>query len=207
MIRDLIPQFLRRLTDKIFEGTNRARIVLGTDRKDTIESGYGDGGQNKPESGTIDLVTGYSSENPNYSEDKARVYISGMSNPEEYFSVERGPSGDKKSCVISHADAVYMLGREHTKIIAANGQSSIIMDKDGNAEIRVNSNIKLTVGSTVIDIDQSGNISIGSSIGVPKRIITENDICMGIDPVTGAPILSSFLTPGAVIINQNVKIK
>lgn len=204
MIRDVIPSFLRRLTDKILEGTNRTRIVLGTDRKDLISSGYGDGGQNDVESGAIDIVAGYKNQNPSFQEDRARIYLSSKSNPDENLELEQGPKVQGESVIISKAENNYILAANNLKILC--GENTILINKDGTIQIQSNNSVDIKSGQLVINIS-NGEISLGTETGIPKRILTEGDVCVGVAPSGGGPVYSNFLAPGALIANQNVKIK
>ncbi len=205
MIRDTIPRFFRRLTDKIFEGTNRTRIVLGTDRKDDIHSGYGDGGRNDVSAGAIDIVAGYIDQNTSFAEDKSRVYLSGKANPDEYLDIDQGKPAVGEACIILKSENDYIVAENNIKIVC--GSNVIIINKNGDIQIEGTASINIKAGAGVLNISSSGEISLGVANGIPKRILTENDICVGTSPPGGGIVVSNFLAPGALITNQNVKVK
>lgn len=207
MIRDeLIPVFLRRLSDKVYEGRNRTRIVLGTDRKDSHNSGWGDGGEGDRDSGTIDIVAGYVDSNPDYLNDKSRIYISAKTNPDEYFGVNKGTKVEGESALVIKSDNAYVIA-DKIKFVTSD-DLSIIMENN-KIEVEGNSEIKLKIGNNQIIINKS-NIQIGG-MGSPKRIITEDDICVGTTS-DGNSVACSFKGPVPVgtppiINNQKVTIK
>lgn len=201
MIRDqTIPIFLRRASDKVFEGRNRTRIVLGTDRKNTINSGLGDGGENDPESGTVDVVAGYIDSNPNYSEDKARTLISAKTNLDEYFGVNKGSRASNESGIANKAENIYLLAQNRIKILIPSGA---ILIENGEISIEFNNSVNIKCGTNVLQISPDG-ISLGSETGIPARIITELDTCVGAN--SAGQVISTFVGPGA-IINKTVTIK
>ncbi len=205
MIRDVFPAFIKRLGDYVAQGRNRARIVVGTDRKDTLTSGYGEGGKDDPQSGTIDIVAGFSEANPSMQADLSRIYVSGKTDPDDNFGVNVGEKAVGVPAVVAASENVYVIGRKTVKILVGD-VALVITEQD--IQIIAQRNISITAGSTSITLDQNGNILLGSDAGAPSRILTEQDICVGTDPVTGGPIVSSFLRPdGAAINNQLVKIK
>lgn len=210
MIRERIVAFLSRLSDSVFPGRNRARIVIGTDRKDTIESGYGDGGENDPESAAIDLVAGFVGDSGDISfiEDKSRLYLSGKTNPDEYSGINKGGKVEGEAAFIGISDHVYLKARKKTKIV---GPDYTIIMENGTVTIEAtgdNPKIELKVGSQTVRVNNSG-IELDAGQGVSGKIVTDNDICVGIDPVSGSPILSNFKsTPqGALVNNQKVIVK
>lgn len=198
MIRDRVPRFLKRVSDYVLPGRNRSRIVLGTDRKNTANSGYGDGGKNDTESSSIDLVAGFVKEDPAYKEDKSRVYIAEKTDPDDYFGIEEGPKATGESAVVVKSGNVYIAADSKVKIIHPN--FTLVVTSEG-VEIKA-TKIKMKAGDGTLEILQDGTVNIGSDTGIPKRILTEGDI--GIVSSTGQ---CSFLVPGAQIFNNKVRIK
>lgn len=203
MIFSRVRQFLRRVSDIAYQGRNNALIWLGTDRKDTINSGWGDGGKNDPNAGAIYIGVGLQrlDGNLDFIQDEAHIYLSEKCNPDEYFVVNKGPRVEGDPAIIVHSNNVYLLGRDIVKIIA--GQNSIIIDPENG--ITVDSPNKITVKSPNVLIDNGGSAE--------RRVITEDDVATGIDPITGAEIPVTFKAfgqnPGqqTKINIQNTKIK
>lgn len=198
MILDTFKKLIRRATDHVIEGRNRVAIVVGTDRKKEINTGYGNGGNNDKDSGMADIVAGYVGENPDYKNDRARVYISGKTDPDNYFGFDRGDAVTGESAVVVFADNSYITARNIVKILTS--KNHIILKQNGDIEITSDGNVNLK---------SNGEISLDAGQGMSARILTENDICVGIDPTTGGPILSTFLNIplGAQINNSKIKIK
>jgi len=211
-IREEIARFLRRTSDTLLLGRNAARIVVGTDRKDTPESGFGAGSENaSPGASAIDIVAGYGEENPNFDQDRSRIYLSAKSNPDEYVEMELGEAQEETPAIILRTDQLYIKVRRFIKI--RNEKVTILITPDGDIEIEAERNTTIKSGDSVIAMKQNGDITIGSESGVGRRIITEEDICVGTDPTTGAPILSKYTTGlgvnhpmGGLIQNGKVKV-
>lgn len=206
MIREIFKPYISRLTDYVLNSRNRARIVIGTDRKDSIDSGYGDGGRNEAESAAIDIVAGFdgSSELPSFQNDLSRIYLSAKTDPDDYLDNQIGPKAEAEPAILVVSDNIYLKSRAKTKIL--NDNYSISFDQDGNIEIKASSKIVISVGSNSIKIDSSG-IELNGSQGLTGKIITDNDLCVGIDPVSGGPIISNFKQPGSLVTNNKVVIK
>ncbi len=112
-----------------------AWIVLGTDRPDSLASGYGAWGADKAAS--IDLVVGRHASaregkgpkvpswiNNDFAADAARIYISQLADIDHYFGLARGvsPQAIARSAVAVKADAVRIIGRESVKIVTGPSQ-------------------------------------------------------------------------------------
>jgi hypothetical protein len=206
LIREILKTYISRITDYVLNSRNRARIVIGTDRKDTIDSGYGDGGKNEAESASIDIVAGFDGEsgNPSFKDDLSRIYLSAKADPDLYLDNRIGPSAESEPAILCVSDNIYLKARSKTKIL--NDNYSIVLDEDGNIQIQASSKILVTVGSNSIKIDSSG-IELNGSQGLTGKIITDNDLCVGIDPVSGGPIISNFKGAGSLVTNNKVVIK
>ncbi len=214
-IREEIARFLRRTSDTLLIGRNAARIVVGTDRKDTPESGFGAGSENASAGASaIDIVAGYGEENPNFDEDRSRIYLSAKSNPDEYVEMELGEDQEETPSIILRTDQLYIKVRQFIKI--RNEKVTILITPDGDVQIEAEKDTTIKSGDSVISMKQNGDISIGAESGIGRRIITEGDVCTGTDPTTGAFIQSRFVLPGVVgtdhpgggfVNNSNVKIK
>lgn len=180
MIRARAIQFLKRISDVFFQGRNNSLIWLGTDRKDKIDSGYGDGGKNHSDSSAIYIGVGLQSGDGNISfvEDTSHIYLSEKMDMDDYFAVERGPVVSEEPGIVVNSDNVYILGRGKVKIIA--GNHSIILTEDGVEIESENVTIK------------SDNVLINNGGDTARRIITEDDIAVGVDPVTGGSIECTF---------------
>lgn len=212
MILEEIPRFIRRLSDLVHLGRNGARIVLGTDRKDTITSGYGDGSENASTgAGAIDIVAGYREENVNFDSDSSRIYLSAKSNPDEYLQMELGDAQEETPSILLRTDQFYIKTRQFIKI--KNPKVSILINPNGDLTIEAEGNTKIKSGNSVLQMNKDGSINVGAESGTERRILTEEDVCVGIDPTTGSPILSRFTTgigvnhpQGGVVQNSKVKV-
>lgn len=150
MIKDSIVSFLQRISDVVLIGRNRTRIVLGTDRKDTATSGYGDGSSNDVDSGTIDIVAGYKPDtgDVSLSDDFSRIYVSGKTDPDDYFSISAGESTSGEPAIILFSDNIYIKSRKKIKIL--NDKFSMIIDQNGNIEVKSDGNIKILSDNIIV---------------------------------------------------------
>ena len=208
MIIEAITRITKRLSDVVIHGRNKAMILVGTDRKDTTNSGYGDGGENEVDSAAIDIVVGYDADqvDPNLTADKSRIYLSEMSDPDDYFDVSVGDAVQAEPCLVGISDNVYLKSRSKIKIL--NGNVSILINENGEIEISAESNATLKVGESSITIDQAGNIELNAGQGIDGFIVTDLDQPIHIDPITGSPVRASFeRPPGIPVANRKVKIK
>jgi len=111
-----------------------ASIVLGVDRPSNLYSGYG--GLRNTHCASIDIVAGrmgYRARSttedgesvnvdPNFKLDAARIYISQKADPDGYFGLAAGKSGNTskespRSTVAIKADTVRLISRENIKLI------------------------------------------------------------------------------------------
>ena len=114
----------------IRNGKHNAFIILGSDRPDSLKSGYGGKGANR--ANTIDLVVGRMSCARNgkgpkdgthvdnmFGCDAARVYISQLTDIDRNFGLASGKIGSAmaRSGIGIKADGVRIIGREGVKIV------------------------------------------------------------------------------------------
>lgn len=192
VIVDQIVNFLARQSDRVFSGRNRTRIVLGTDRKNTINSGYGAGGEDDPESSTIDIVAGYlpDSGDVNYTDDKSRIYVSGKTDPDDYFEIDVGTKAEGVAAIVHISDYVYLKARKSLKIV--NDKFSILIEENG----------RMTVKSDEKIIFDSSDILIGDSSATEtpawaSKLLTElTKIKTSIDSLT---VTGGVTTPAVLV--------
>lgn len=206
-IRETISRIRTRLSDIVLTGRNKALIVIGTDRKNSKESGYGDGGQNDTDSAAIDIMVGHAADStdPNMQEDKSRIYVAEKTDPDDYFGISVGDSVTGEPAIVHISDNLYMKARQKIKIV--NENVSINIDQDGNIEIEAGSKAQIKVGNSKIVVSESGNIELDAGQEINGRIITHLDSCSGTDPVTGGEIISTFVKPTSVVNNNKVFVK
>jgi len=136
------PEFQTAPNEKVI-GQNGASIVFGTDRKDTLVSGFGAKGL---PSESMDLVVGrLASSNegegedncvitgPNFAADAARIYISRLTDVDKYFgiSVDKESAMKGLSGIGIKADEVRIVGREGIKIVTGGMQGVKGMGQSG----------------------------------------------------------------------------
>lgn len=208
MIIESIKRITKRITDVVLHGRNKAMISIGTDRRDTVDSGYGDGGQNEIDSAAIDLVVGFGPDqkDPDMQNDKTRVYLSEMTDPDDYFGVSKGDAVTGEPSLVGISDNIYLKSRSKIKIL--NNNVSIIINENGEIEIEAQSKSEIKVGNSSILIDQAGNIELNAGQGIEGLVVTDLDQPVHIDPITGNPVRAFFeRPPGSPLTNRKVKIK
>lgn len=207
MIRQTIAGILTRASDFVLRGRNRSMIIVGTDREDTVDSGYGAGGENDPDSAAIDIVAGFDAdqENINYDTDNSRIYVAQKTNPDEYFDISVGNEVQGEPAIIQKSDHLYMKSRKKIKIV--NDNVSINIDEDGNIEIEAQTKTEIKVGNSKIMISQNGDIELNAGQGINGKILTNLDQSVHIDPITGGQVLANFAAPPAVVQNNKVFVK
>lgn len=211
-IIEKISNFIKRASDVFFSGRNGAYILIGTDRKDIRNSGYGEGGKNEKSCATVDITAGHTKENPDYINDATRLYLSQKTDPDDYFNIIKGSRTSGKPAAVLHSDNIYLKARSKIKIL--NDTFSITVEEDGSVIIETVSVARIKSGVGTIEMLPSGDITLGTEAGVARRILTEQDACVGIDPTTGAPIVSTFVSSigidnplGGKVNNLKVKIR
>jgi hypothetical protein len=211
-IIESISRFIKRTSDILFPGRNGAYILIGTDRKDLVNSGYGVGGKNEKACATIDIVAGHKGENPDYVNDSSRIYISQKTDADDYFEITKGEKIKGKPTIVASSDNVYLKARSGIKIL--NKNFSIVVSEDGTVTIESVASSKIKSGAGVIEMLPSGDITIGAETGAARRVLTEQDVCVGIDPTTGIPIKSTFASSigidnplGGKVNNLKIKIR
>ena len=135
-------QFQKAQDEQIISN-NGAWIVLGSDRPNSLRSGYGAMGGCRAAS--IDLVVGRLTTarkgkgprdgaivNPDFSADAARIHISQMTNIDHNFGIAQGnsPQSIARSGIGIKADAVRVIGREGVKIVTG-GMQDVRHQKGG----------------------------------------------------------------------------
>ena len=149
--------------------SNGAWVVLGTDRPNSLRSGYGSSGACKAAS--IDLVVGrlatandgdgpkqsegkYAFVNPDFSADAARIYISQMTDIDHNFGIALGnsPQSKARSGIGVKADAVRIIGRESVRIVTGYMQDVVKEPNSWGQKIKQPApTIELIAGNNVQD--------------------------------------------------------
>jgi hypothetical protein len=127
-----VPDFVRRVGDRVMEGSNNVLMVLGTDRPSGLDSGLGHinsagGGKG---TGTWHVVAGRSGEDPNFASDKSFIYLSMKTDVDVNLglgSIEEATNATP--AVVLKSDSVRIVARKDLKISV--GKAFIFMKSDG----------------------------------------------------------------------------
>lgn len=150
-------KFDKRFQDTIIASKNTSRVVLGSDRRDSKESGYDDGE-------AIDVVVGVQKENgdPDFENDKSRIYISSKSNV-----VDGLDNQNEEALWYVKSDNDALIARKDILIESVDGGSKIKFNRDGSVEFSGRTKITIKAPEVVCD---SPKTIIGGTIG--KKILT-----------------------------------
>lgn len=126
-----IPNYAETGCETVYSGKNNTFIVFGRDRPSDRNSGYGGIGEKK--SGTIDIVAGRLSNNPqtfdsngqplwvnnNVWRDASRIYISQRTDVDVNYRIAAGSSGIARNspAIAIKSDHVRLIGRKSIKIV------------------------------------------------------------------------------------------
>jgi hypothetical protein len=142
-----VPQFIRRLGDRVIEGSNNALLVLGTDRPAGRDSGHGStssSGAGKG-AGTIHAVVGRSGEDPDLNNDKSYIYLSMQTDADNNLglgAIEFSSGGTPAALMKS--DCIRLVARRDLKIVVGD---SYITIRDGVVTVE-GASIKLGKSAT-----------------------------------------------------------
>lgn len=145
MVYEQVPRLTKRVGDGMLAGSNNATILLGRDRLGRVDSGYGSlsSPTQGKDAGAIHLMVGRVAEDPSLIEDKATIYISAMTDPDDALGDILGSRQSKKSAIIGRADCVRISARTDIKISA--GRASITLDSSGT--VTIDGDIQLGAGA------------------------------------------------------------
>ena len=161
-VEEEVPKFIRRLGDRVIEGSNNSTMVFGTDRaakqEAKLNSGYGhiNASNSGLAAGSWHIIVGRTTEDPNFDTDRAYIYLSMRTDADKNLKLEYTPSingvnTNGTSAAIIKADVVRIVSREDVKIVV--GSSSILLKKD---EIVLNSpSIRIGDGSKLNEQDRN----------------------------------------------------
>lgn len=167
--------FEKRIQDHVLASKNTSRIVIGSDRRDSVDSGYKDGE-------AIDIVVGVQKEDgdPDFDDDKSRTYISSKSS-----AIDGLNNQDEEALWYVKSDNDALIARKDILIESKDGRSKIKFNRDGS--INIEGNQKVTVKAPEIVCD-SPKTTIGGTAG--KKILT-----------TIGPDIPSILVQAASYLN------
>lgn len=160
-----VPPFKKRISDRVIQGSNNSLISLGTDRASSGESetdsglGTVDSENEGKGTGTIHLIVGRSTENPNFDTDQSFIYISQKTEIDNNLGTDQEFSTNKKSSIAIKSDCIRIVGREDVKIV--NGESYVTMKADGTIILHGN---KITLeGDVHLGRDAQENLIRGKA--------------------------------------------
>jgi hypothetical protein len=185
MIEESVPEFIRRVGDLVYQGSNNTIIILGTDRAAPGPAGLGDGlghtgaADKGKGAGTIHLIAGRNGKDPDMSKDKSFMYLSMKTNADSNLALSALGTASKKSAAVIKSDCIRIVCKEDIEI-AVDGESSFVT-------IKKNGDIVVKGKNVVVE----GDIKLGSA-GASKKLVTEDFLLKLFDlhghpPLAGAP--------------------
>jgi len=141
MVYEDVPRVSRREGDNLVAGQNNSTILLGRDRMDGVDSGYGD----EKGCGAMHLVVGRKAEDLKVESDAATIYMSAKTDPD----AQAGTAGvgkfndEGKSGIVMRADCVRISPRNSFKISV--GKAYMTISSDGS--IVIDGDVRLGEGA------------------------------------------------------------
>lgn len=184
-------KFNKRLQDNVLSCKNTSRIVIGSDRRDSTESGYDDGE-------AIDCVVGVKKENgdPDFENDSTRTYMSSKSSP-----IDGLGNQDTEALWYVKSDNGVLIARKDILIESKDGKTKIKFNRDGNIEI--DGNTKVSIKATEIVCD--GKTTVGGTTG--NKILTTigpdvpSLLIQAADALKGATLADVMPAPGIAAVS------
>lgn len=138
MVYEDVPRLTRRIGDTLIGGANNSTILLGRDRLGPVDSGYGalSSSNRGAGAGAIHMVVGRQAEDPSVMDDRASVYMSAMTDPDDVAGTQDvGPFARRlqKSGLVGRADCVRVSARVDLKLSV--GSAYLVMNHDGKIVI------------------------------------------------------------------------
>lgn len=171
------PRFDRRQGDSLVEGANNNILILGTDRPAAADSGLGhaDADNGGAGAGTIHLLVGRTTVNPNFQSDDAFIYISQKTNADANLFDTPGNdlTGDltggttslgayAKPAIIVKSDNVRLVYRNSGDLRIANedGHSFIVISKD-YIDSFAGKDLWIDVGGVKLELHDDSRVKLG----------------------------------------------
>lgn len=132
MVYEDVPRMSRRVGDNVVAGANNSTIVLGRDRIDGVDSGYGTVAHSDKgtSAGSIHLVVGRKGEDFDFQGDAATLYLSQRNDPDTVAETGAiGSAKTSKSAIVGRADCMRMVSREDFKLSV--GKAYLTVSSDG----------------------------------------------------------------------------
>lgn len=135
-----VPLYSGRAGDVSLASRNNSSVILGRDRVDSVDSGYGNG----PDAASIHVVAGRRGPDPIVKEDAATVYVAQKTDPDLQAGTEGiGQNRRAAPAVILRADCVRIAPRVDMKISV--GRAYMTFASDGR--IIIDGDIQLGEGA------------------------------------------------------------
>jgi len=162
-LREAKPGYNSAACEKVYEGKNNQRIVLGRDRSGPIGEGGGYG-HGHTQAGSIDIVVGPQGADireknnknedifvdPDFEKDAGRIYISQKSDIDSYFDLVESPGAPKsemRASIGMKADTIRLIGRENIRLVTGTS-----LKNSQNGQIDAAGGIDLVAGNDDSDI-------------------------------------------------------
>ncbi|MHB8407903.1 MAG: hypothetical protein ACYDHY_07455 [Acidiferrobacterales bacterium] len=139
IVQETVPGFIKRLGDKVLQGSNNTLIWMGTDRADAgpadIDTGLGtlEASGKGTGTGTVMIVAGRNDTdgNPDLDADLAYIYVTMKSKIDDNLgltSVETATAGTGEPGVLMKSDNLRLVFRKNIKIALDGGKNYVFID-------------------------------------------------------------------------------
>lgn len=163
MIQENVPRFVKRVGDRVSEGSNNVLMVLGTDRaapqEAHLNSGFGhvNAENSGRESGAWHLTVGRSTPNPNFSTDSGYIYVSMKTDVDKNSSLENVEFNTNAIAgVLIKSDSVRIIGRKDIKIhadktyLTLNGADTAVLESPKNILLGTKATHPIPLGDNLL---------------------------------------------------------
>lgn len=201
IIDDSVIPYDRRSDERVQEGRNKVRVIIGTDRRDTVDSGYGSGEEASVDSGAFIVTVGGDEQDLNLEEDDVIFMMSGKTDPDDYLQIS---AGDKKTGIPAaslKSDNVYLVARDSLKLVSSN--FNIIITND-QIVIQNNEGMKIVLTPDAVSIGEGAEqrTPLGESLDTWLKNLTV-DTAMGPAKINAAH-MSTFISD---VLSTKVRIE
>lgn len=143
-IKEAVPIFVKRVGDRVIEGSNNSIMIFGTDRaapaEAKLDSGYGHAKHTEKGvgAGSWHVIVGRDGENPNFKTDKSYIYLCSKTDVDNNIENKFEFTTNKTAAVIIKSEAVRVVANQNIKIISnntyitLNGKDSLIIEAPKN---------------------------------------------------------------------------
>jgi hypothetical protein len=213
-------KFTRRQGDVVYEGGNNTLLIMGTDRPGGPATGLGHSGAkgNGKGTGTIHLVAGRKTADPDFAQDAAFIYISQKTDADDNLgtkNIEQGSTA-KPAIIAKSTDLrlgasenikIYIDDADKKKYLFLGGDKAVLSMTEKTVLTLTSNNATLKVAgdaaTVTIQIKSDGTVSIDAPTSV--TVTTKTLAVDGNLTVSGQATIVGLTSAGAITATGVIK--